>query len=264
MAGAGLVTRAWRTLFVERKLPYRLQGPWDRLCTSLGVPEKVVAQEGFRFRVRRATCDEDFVRNVVANREYFPPEIHCSPTHVIVDVGGNIGTFGVLVASMADRGRVVIAEPAADNLRLLQLNLALNHVKNASVWPVAVTGSNGPVLLYSADQGGFHSVLQSRLPRGRATRVDGVTLATLFDAAAVERCDLLKLDCEGAEFDIVDSLTPELARRIDQIAMEYHAPGQRLIARLEGLGFAILKHEKFDPPYPGGHLFVSRLSKHAA
>ena len=65
------------------------------------------------------------------------PEIHCSPTHVIVDVGGNIGTFGVLVASMVDRGRVVIAEPSADNLRLLQLNLALNHVKNASVCPVA-------------------------------------------------------------------------------------------------------------------------------
>jgi hypothetical protein len=57
----------------------------------------------------------------------------------------------------------------------------------------------------------------------------------------VESCDYLKLDCEGAEHEIVASMTPATARRIAQITMELHkVPGfdaQTLKERLEQLGY---------------------------
>jgi hypothetical protein len=39
--------RAFRALFIERRLPYRLQVPWDRLCRAAGFPEKTVRGDGF-------------------------------------------------------------------------------------------------------------------------------------------------------------------------------------------------------------------------
>jgi hypothetical protein len=38
----------------------------------------------------------------------------------------------------------------------------------------------------------------------------------------ITRCDLLKMDCEGAEYEILYNCPPDYLRRIDQIAMEVH------------------------------------------
>ena len=73
-----------------------------------------------------------------------------------------------------------------------------------------------------------------------------MTLAQLLDGAGVDRCDLLKLDCEGAEYEILETMGPEVAGRIDQITMEVHRIEGRSIPQLVGhlrrLGFAVASH----------------------
>jgi len=49
-----------------------------------------------------------------------------------------------------------------------------------------------------------------------------LSIRSLFDRQRIDRIQLLKVDCEGSEHGIFRSLTPELAARIDQIAMEVH------------------------------------------
>jgi hypothetical protein len=89
--------------------------------------------------------------------------------------------------------------------------------------------------------------------------VQAVTLADLL--TPIDRCALLKLDCEGAEFEILEALPSALASRIDQIAMEYHTPpnGAAKVARLfdlfAGWGFRILHHEAFTL-HSGGHVYL--------
>ena len=50
------------------------------------------------------------------------------------------------------------------------------------------------------------------------------TLDDIFFENNVECCDLLKMDCEGAEYEIILSASMETLKKISQIIMEYHAP----------------------------------------
>ncbi|HUS57466.1 MAG TPA: FkbM family methyltransferase, partial [Planctomycetota bacterium] len=61
----------------------------------------------------------------------------------------------------------------------------------------------------------------------------------------VERCDLLKLDCEGAEYDALLGAPRALLERIGRIVMEYHPmpnaaqTADALAAHLRAAGFGV-------------------------
>jgi FkbM family methyltransferase len=249
---------AVRTLVVERRAPYRVTQAWEHIAKAVGLTEKTVKAEGFTLRVRRLTCDTQFVRNVITGREYLPTGITIQPTDTVVDIGGNIGTFSVQAAALAHRGRVVVAEPEADNLRLLRLNVARNAAANVTIMPVAVAGKTGEIVLYQSVEGGYHTIREGQLIGGPGipTRVPCLSLPDLFMQSHIERCDLLKLDCEGAEYEILDNLEAATFRRIQQVAMEYHGGTiEPVIVSFRAHGFRVLRHTAFPR---GGHLFLTR------
>jgi hypothetical protein len=69
-----------------------------------------------------------------------------------------------------------------------------------------------------------------------------MSLGRLVADLAIARIDLLKLDCEGAEWDILPAAEPVLAQ-VQQICMEYHVERgwtpQRLAEWLKSLGFEV-------------------------
>jgi FkbM family methyltransferase len=251
-----------RTIVVDRQPPYRVTQAWHRTLRAIGLPQTTIHANGFQFRVRRLTCDVNFVHNVVAQREYFAPEITVGPKDTIVDIGGNIGTFAVLAASMVPHGRVITVEPDPENLTLLKQNLALNHTA-AFVYPYAVASVAGKIPFSEANEGGYHTILAERFEGATVRYVQAKTLAEVFVAANVDRCQLLKLDCEGAEYDILAGLPEHVAARIDQIAMEYHRipdAERRLRESLKGLGqrFSVVRHDPFKGG--GGHMWLRQNS----
>jgi FkbM family methyltransferase len=242
------------TALIERRLPYRVSKMLDRTFVAVGRPEKIVRTGGLSFRIRRGTCDEDFVHNVVAKREYLPDGMSIRPGDTVVDIGGNIGTFAVLAASMG--ARVISAEPDADNLRLLRANVAINNVADrVTIAPVAVSDIDGPLTFYASPEGGgFHTLVPGYRLNMVPRMASGVTLRTLFERYGLRGCDFLKLDCEGAEFAIFDTW-PDF--RVRQIAMEYHLtarPGADVLGWSRERGYHVVAHE----PFPlGGHLFLT-------
>src|SRR5688572_25562845 len=77
------------------------------------------------------------------------------------------------------------------------------------------------------------------------------TLADIFRDHGIDRCDLLKLDCEGAEYRILYSAPRDVLDRIDHIILEYHHFSQEeganpsaLRTFLEGRGFVVRDHRK--------------------
>ena len=64
----------------------------------------------------------------------------------------------------------------------------------------------------------------------------------------LDRCQYLKLDCEGGEYAICESLTPSVAARVAQITMEVHrVPGHDLSSlerSLTTLGFELRSRDK--------------------
>lgn len=241
-----LLSRGLTAVFVDRKLPYSVTRWGDRLLRSVGLKYRTVVADGLRFQVRRgAWADEAVLRHVIGEREYHPPGYEVGPDDVVIDVGANIGAFSVLAARKATNGRVIAFEPEPDNFALLCENLSRNGCENVTPVRAAVTDRAGIVTLnLNADSGAGHSL--HRDPSGRGVSVPAMTLADVFDAYAVELCDFLKLDCEGAEYDILYTLPRNLFGRVRRVALEYHADpavkrdrGDELVAFLRGVGFRV-------------------------
>jgi len=136
---------------------------------------------------------------------------------VVVDVGANVGVFSTLAARTA---RVVYAlEPSSSNFSLLRANTA--RAANVIALNLACARENGRASLdVSSDPVSFSLALQS--PSSNQETVEAINLTTLFDRYKIERCDFLKLDCEGCEFEIILDSDAVAIDRVDRIVMEYH------------------------------------------
>ena len=62
--------------------------------------------------------------------------------------------------------------------------------------------------------------------------VPSTTLERIFLDNHVENCQLLKLDCEGAEYEILFDTSREILNRIQNISMEYHQVPEYTISDL--------------------------------
>ncbi len=253
------LSRACRAVFAERRLPTRLQELVDRAAIKCGrvhftiiVSDEDGGSVPARMRVRRGTADRFFVEEVFASRAYSPPGYEIGEADVVVDVGGNIGSFAVFAGRRARSGRVISLEPARDSFELLTANVLKNGLSQVTPFQAAIAASSGPVTLHLSDVGtGHHSLDPLLAGPGREEEVVGLSLTDLFDHFGLGTCDLLKLDCEGAEFEIIEGMSSDLASRIRRIAMEYHTrPGNSkreqadsLTRRLIELGFMIDRYE---------------------
>jgi len=163
-------------------------------------------------------------------------------TGTVIDAGSHVGLFSIRAALYARR--VISLEPDPLNYTILQLNIARNRLTN--VLPLrSVLWTTGGQMSFNE---GSHSHSGSIVGKGHSTRaVDSTTLERLI----VEHgpIELLKVDIEGAEFDVLMSVPDHVLDQVDQIVAELDlAPGRderALRRRLEASGFRV---SLLDPP----------------
>ena len=174
------------------------------------------------FSLRSGTTDDVIYDQVVRQNEYLVPE-RFAPGSVVVDIGAHVGTFSYLALT---RGAAAVFgyEPEPSNYRYAKQNLASfgsrAHVHCAAVWRSDATTSQLPFHPSSdpANAGGGSVIWDTE---GRL--VDAIPFDTIVETASAggrRRVELVKIDCEGAEFPIL--LTSKLLHRIDHIVGEYH------------------------------------------
>lgn len=177
---------------------------------------------------------------VFAKREYGTvPE-----DATIVDLGANIGAFSIYAAASTERSIVYAYEPEPHNFGLLTRNITLNGM-DGRIHPMklAVTGREETRPLYLSESP-LHSLYRQR-PNQASIEVPCIGLADLFDRHSLDRIDLLKIDCEGAEFEILYGAPTARLQSIGAIRMEVNvarAPGSsfaELQAFLESHGFEL-------------------------
>lgn len=241
--------RLLRAVFIEHRVPYRVASAWNKSLHALGFTHKTIRIDGMRFQVRRLAWDEGFLRHAIEREDYTKQDFALRETDTVIDVGANIGAFSVYAAKLVARGRVIAFEPASDNFELLSRNAALNGLANLTPVRAAVAGKTGTLTLFRASGSGAHSTTAGRLAVTTGTEtVEALSLADVFQRYGIERCNLLKLNCEGAEFEILYGAPDAILERIDRIAMEYHATQNKrqradeLIAHLRRYGFEVAEY----------------------
>lgn len=141
----------------------------------------------------------------------------------VVDIGAHIGAFAIFAAV---KGAVVLAfEPMADNFTILEKNRRLNQSGSLTVHPLAVTGDGRNVVMIpcSDDEntgGGWTSRQDGEGEEREHERVESMTLDEIV--TSFERVDFLKMDCEGAEYEILMQASPATIAKVEKIAMEWH------------------------------------------
>jgi FkbM family methyltransferase len=193
------------------------------LAGNSGRPLEVHLRDGCRFRVR-SLMDLWIIKETCLDRDYERALSRLGEDWKIMDIGAGLGDFSIHAACGHPQRAVAAFEPFAESHRLLQENLVLNGIRNVQAFPLAVGARSGPMLLETATGIAVqHSTAQAGdTGPAEALRVEGITLAEALRVAGFDRCDLLKVDCEGGEYDIFQTATADVFDRIDRIVMEYH------------------------------------------
>ncbi|RUL84921.1 FkbM family methyltransferase [Tautonia sociabilis] len=211
-------------------------------------PYRAVDPSGITMELRPRRGEYFFFYDNVINRDCLRHGIALAPGATVLDVGANIGSFAIVAGRLVGPGGVVHAfEPDPMAFERLCRNVELNGLANVHCYPLAIGGRTGSFEFYTHRQANFSSLLDGVDTRNAGEMmVTTVTVRTLADVIAelgLERIDLLKVDCEGAEHEIVDTLDADTAEMMAQLVMETHAvPGRSrsaLIRRLSELGFAV-------------------------
>ncbi len=173
--------------------------------------------DGLRFNLRGGTDDRHVLFEIFVSNCYGEAKI--SPGAVIIDIGANIGCFSLKAAQTARR--VLSYEPFLPNYNLLRENIALNNVDNIEVHSVAVSSKAGESILFLPDDESF--VGRVSLHPGRGTRTvecSRITLDQVFRDNNLDTVDLIKIDCQGAEYEILYGASANTLSRVRQIITE--------------------------------------------
>jgi FkbM family methyltransferase len=183
---------------------------------------------------------------------YFSAGQVLRPGDTVIDVGANVGFFSIQAAArVGPTGSVVAFEPHPETFAQLQRNVAASGMRNIRARQAAVTSRSGSAVLFFGDTPIYSSLFRSvdAQPRDASSvEVPTTTLADIMRDEDMEHCQYLKMDCEGGEYAICESLSPEVAGRIAQITLELHSvPGRdpsTLERSLANLGFQLHRQVK--------------------
>lgn len=141
---------------------------------------------------------------------------------VVLDIGGNYGFF-TLNAIIKGASKIYSVEPykpAFDHINKLSQ-------KFTEIIPInmAVSKTDGVVQMFvNEDASATNCVTNYGELFGREsneTEVNSININTLLDSIP-ERINFMKVDCEGSEMDIFQTITEKNIRRIDKMVIETH------------------------------------------
>lgn len=128
------------------------------------------------------------------------------------DVGGNIGIYSCMASAVIDEGSVTVVEPHPKNADRIRTNLELNGGDNEAVYQVALSSEPGELEFYltaSDVAGSYGSIHHTDYEETMVVEtVPGDVFRIRED---VPHPDVMKIDVEGAEYDVLCSLEETLS-----------------------------------------------------
>lgn len=189
-----------------------------------------ITVSGFELNYRPNTGDEDVLREVIEGDNYSIKELYLPNKPKIIDVGAHIGGFSRLVLYRWPKARVWAIEANRRNWELLEQNLA--NYPNATICKGAAVGSepvNKRLIMSKEHQnvtGGWGIQWNGEHPLEPWNVAEPLDkffyLHDIINEAG--QIDLLKIDCEGSEWNIFYHMSTDDLSKISYIVGEFH-PG---------------------------------------
>ncbi len=157
------------------------------------------------------------------------------PDWTVLDIGANMGFFTCPAAMAATRGRVIAVEPLTAYANILRNNVSRNRLQNVTITQAAATATSGeqiPLEIWHTKFGEVKTGPPRKNAQVTTEIATGVTLADIFEQQKIERCHLLKVDIEGAEYALFESTPAHIWQKIERVVMETHPVAGRDVSEL--------------------------------
>jgi len=196
-------------------------------------------RNGLNYILRAKTVDVFLFTEVALENTYLLESIEFPENATIIDLGAHIGFFSVHASNKAKK--IFAFEPVPENFELLKKNIELNKLENKIIpFNLALSDKTGKEKIFLAkNHSGGHSIYgcekkdtqnefisQFITSKGFSEKnfveVNSITLNEVFKKNEINHCDLLKLDIEGAEYNVFYGLPDSCFNKIQRITMECH------------------------------------------
>jgi len=153
-------------------------------------------------------------------------KVNFEPGDVILDLGANLGIISILLSKKFPFTKIYSFEASPINYQNFLKNIEDNNCTNISpfnlaVWsttddtieiPTSPTNSGGSSIYYKPE-------FFTQYP---VSKVQTISLEDIFNQNDIENCKLLKIDVEGAEYEIFKTFPKERLNNIKNIGIELH------------------------------------------
>lgn len=183
-------------------------------CKGISYVVKIPKNE--IFRVKEIFQDNEY--SIISRRSHSGPM-------TVVDIGANVGLYAIYAKLIDPNSVIHCFEPSPNSLLLLRTNLG--HLPGIYVHPIGLFNRQEEALL------NIHrfNTGQNSIKFKDESYSDSVTIqlgdaAKEFDKLGLNHINVMKIDTEGCEVEILESLGHRLSR-VDYILFEYHSENDR-------------------------------------
>ncbi len=165
--------------------------------------------------LQREICNQD---------EYKIKDIELNDGDVIVDIGANVGIVSIYLAKRFPNVKILAYEAHPHTYKNLLENIELNDVKNIVPHNLAVYSKDSDTLNITLDIVNTGSSSCFKNDEGQITEtVSTISLDTIIKNNNISNIRYLKIDCEGAEFDIIEGSKLIHEIPVQEIGIEIHS-----------------------------------------
>jgi|LakMenE18May11ns_1017448.scaffolds.fasta_scaffold9958636_10 FkbM family methyltransferase len=180
---------------------------YENYLTNVQKQNTLGQQAGVNDVLREHFCDRQY-ENIVDVEE----------GDVVVDIGFNHGIFS-LGAIMKKASKIYGFEPNKNIFEKLKDYPRKDIVK---VFNLAVSDKNETLTFYEGDNTLGSSIYDSVVDYKESYQVQCVNFYDFIKSQGIEKIDFLKIDCEGTEYEVFESIPDVFFKTIKKIHVEFH------------------------------------------
>lgn len=171
-----------------------------------------------------------FVENEINNNYEYKKimEIDFKEGDIVIDIGANVGMVSILLAKKFPFLKIYSFEPVKSNYNNLVKNIKLNNIEDNTIFPfnMAVTKDSRDILILInlLNQGGsaLSEYTNYYPPTLLKNFCHSTTLNNIVSENKIDKIKLLKIDCEGSEYEIFYNTDKKILSNIQNIIGEFH------------------------------------------
>lgn len=191
--------------------------------------QTTISDLSFLFQDTLTSYTVPAVTREMKNSEYNFEDIVFSPGDCVIDIGANVGIVSIYLAKKYPFLKIYAYEPVKRNYDNFVKNIKLNQIPDGIIFAEnkAVT-KDGRKIKMNFDirnsGGSFAEEIDNHenINTGITDTVDSISLDNILQKYSIRDLKLLKIDCEGFEYEILYNTKPDNLKKIRAIRGEFH------------------------------------------